>query len=77
MTELQRLYSEFRDGGHGHYYAIRQLAARLDVDQQTVRRVLERAARERPEGKYADWQRSDSAPLQTRPRPRPTRKGKR
>jgi hypothetical protein len=44
-TDLQIAYAELRERGRGqsHRGAIRELARRIDVDENTVRRVLDRA----------------------------------
>jgi hypothetical protein len=46
MTEVQRLYSRYRDSGCDRDEAVAKLARRLDVDEFTVRRVLNRAEKD-------------------------------
>ena len=47
MSELLRMYGELRARGVGHHAALKALARRLDVDKDTVMRVLEKAEKER------------------------------
>lgn len=47
MSELQRLYDQLREGGKGHAAAIVELAERMNVDVDTVKRSLQRARSER------------------------------
>jgi transposase-like protein len=46
MSDLTRLYAEAREGGLCHGDAVAELARRLGVDRQTIRRGLARAERE-------------------------------
>jgi hypothetical protein len=45
MTDLERLYQQFRSRGQGHDGAVRALAEALALDEETIRRSLNRAAR--------------------------------
>lgn len=45
MTDLEHLYSQFRSRGQGHNGAVRALAEALALDEETIRRSLNRAAR--------------------------------
>lgn len=45
MTDLQLMYAQERLNGRGHHAALRAVAARTNLDKDTVDRCLRRARR--------------------------------
>jgi hypothetical protein len=53
-TEVQKLYNGFRADGLKDFAALREVAFVLGVDVRTMKRVLDRANKEAPEGALDD-----------------------
>lgn len=45
MSDLRRRYVELRESGHSHAEALRRLSQQTGLDEPSIRRSLDRAAR--------------------------------